>query len=79
MDFLQAAALAGAIITSQGALWRPVTVQTMLDQEQSFKSAPAGSVTNEYKKQKRESDCYTELNGVVSFSLSCAAVNSAGL
>ena len=49
MDTLQAALIAGAIITGQGAVWYPVTPETMLNPEPVIHVAKLGAVTNEYK------------------------------
>lgn len=58
MDYFQVMALTTAIVTSQGAIWRPVTVQTINEPEQVVYSTPAGSVTQEYKPTpKRPQKC----------------------
>jgi hypothetical protein len=58
MDYVQAVLLAGAIVTGQGALWRPVNIQQVHEQEPVVYRTVAGSVTNEYKKSpKLPQDC----------------------
>lgn len=64
MDTLQAALLAGAIITGQGAIWQPVTVATLNEPEPVVFRSSSGAVTNEYKPKPKAAPTCDKENGL---------------
>lgn len=73
------AVAAFAAVVSSSPVWRPVTIHQIYIPDSIQYHAPAGSVTNEYKKRPPVPECIPGNKEDAPFSLSCASGKSAGL